>query len=489
MWPKVFHRIWFDEEERPEFVAWREELQRLHPDWTVKTWGRSSEVRSLIDDDELLAEWDRYIVEDPFGRIPDIARYLILWYFGGIYIDTDFEPLRPMKELLEDPRPFAAWENDRTMCTALLASPPEHSAIGVLLEGLVGRLRWAEGKPANEAVGPEYATGLWRERDDVRRLPPSSFYPVGWWEKHLLGEVEYPRETFAVHHWAKGWGKNPTGKAPQRTEPRILTPEMSRVSVLVPFRDSDGTRTRLWDFVRERLERLYPEAEIVVASDDGTDPFHKTLALNRAAHEATGDVFVLYDSDTLVDIQALREMVGAVQAEPMRWAQPYTQKIKLNEAATEAVLSAGPGWNGTLNWRSYGRMEGNSSFPGAPPIVISRQAWQAVHGMDERFRGWGQEDVALSYALTVLCGRMSRKTRAEAYHLRHQRIGVSGNDLWPGQDEESKKYNIWLQSQYRQARTPGAMQKLLEERDGGRGLHDGNGDGSQAERVHPVPVR
>src|SRR4029077_3598730 len=129
----------------------------------------------------------------------------------------------------------------------------------------------------NVASGPEFATRLWREREDVRRLPPSSFYPVGWWEKHLLGQVEYPAETYAVHHWAKGWGTKPVATQVRKGS--------ANVSILVPFRDADGQRTAAWNFVRRWLERVYPEAEIVVASDDGEDPFHKTLALNRAAKE------------------------------------------------------------------------------------------------------------------------------------------------------------------------------------------------------------
>jgi glycosyl transferase-like sugar-binding protein len=481
MWTKTFHRIWFDEPERPEFAAWRDKLAELHPDWTIRTWDSSDEVRSLIDEAALTERWDAYMASDPFGRIPDIARYLLLWHFGGVYIDTDFEPLRPFDELLEDPRPFAAWENDRTMCTALLASPRKHPAIGILLEGLVDRLDATRGQTANNAVGPEYATAIWREREDVRRLPPSSFYPVGWWEKNLLGQVSYPPETYAVHHWAKGWGK------PVETTVRQGT---SDVSILVPFRDSDGSRTMLWDFVRERLERLYPEAEIIVTSDDGQDPFHKTLALNRAARQATKDVFVIYDSDTLVDIDALRTVVKIVSADPMKWGRPYTQKVKLNEAATQAVLDAGAGWDGTLDWRQYGRPEGQSGMNAAPPLVVSRQAWEIVRGFDERFsRGWGQEDVAFARSLEVLCGPSLRGHRGVAFHLNHQRIGVSGNDLWPGQDVEGKKYHIWLMAQYRKARTPDQMRQLLEERDDGRSPDDGNGDGETSRGVHAVGVR
>jgi len=202
MIPKVFHRIWLDEEESPRFIPWRHRLEELHPDWEIKTWQDSSALDWLINEDE----FRKALIDDPYGRAPDILRYELLWRFGGVYIDTDFEPLRPFDPLLTDPRPFAGWENDRTMCTAVLASPPAHPAIGQLIEELPAHLAEHAGATPNIASGPEYATARWRYRDDVRRLPVSVFYPVGWWERKLLGHVTYPDTTIAVHHWAKGWG-------------------------------------------------------------------------------------------------------------------------------------------------------------------------------------------------------------------------------------------------------------------------------------------
>lgn len=484
-WQRTFHRIWFDEPERPEFAAWRDKLAELHPDWTIRTWDSSDEVRSLIDDQPSLREmWDRYMDSDPFGRIPDIARYLILWHHGGVYTDTDMEWLRPVDPLLADPRPFAAWENDRTMCTAVLAAPKGHDAIGDLLRGLVQRLHDTEGMTANNAAGPEYATALWRERSDVRRLPPSYFFPIGWWEKGILGHTQLPPETYAVHWWNKGWDP-----AQPKSAPRPRSSSQTGVSILVPFRDADGTRTRLWSFVHERLQRLYPEAEIIVASDDGEDPFHKTLALNRAGAQATGDIFVIYDADTLVDVDALRETVQQVRENPMRWAQPFATKVKLNQAATEHILAQGSTWGGGLNIREFGQMESRTAFQQAPPLVVSREAWDIVGGMDERFsEGWGQEDLAFATALRVLVGQPLPRRRNEAWHLWHERIGVSGNDLWPGQTAEGKKYHIWLAGQYRAARKPEAMRKLLEGAHDGRRLHDRNGDGAPSDRRGAVRV-
>jgi len=450
-WPKIFHRVWLDEPERPEFEAWKDKLQELHPDWEIRTWGDSSELTWLRNQEE----FEHALETDPFGRAPDILRYELLWRFGGVYIDTDFEPLRPFDALLADPRPFAGWENDRTMCTALLAAPPQHDAIDLLIRELPASLAANRAATPNVASGPEFATALWRERDDVRRLPPMAFYPVGWWEKQLLGKVEYPAETYAVHHWAKGWGKNvPT---------TVRKVPNAKVSILVPFRDVDGSRGELWSFVRQFLEREYPEAELVVASDDGEEPFHKTLALNRAAAEASGEILVLWDSDTLVPVQALAETVEKV-AEKRSWGQPYRRKVKLSEKITRAILSGEREWDQPLNIRVDGPVEASTTFTGAPPFVMHREAWDAIHGADERFRGWGQEDQAMATALSVLVGRSLPQARGEAIHLYHPRQGRSGSDLWIGQTVEQRKYNIWLNQQYRNARRPEQMRALVNER-------------------------
>lgn len=449
-WQKVFHRIWLDEEERPEFIAWREKLQALHPSWRIRTWSDSSELTWLRNQEE----FDAALKSDPFGRAPDILRYELLWRFGGVYIDTDFEPLRPFDDLLDDPRPFAAWENDRTMCTALLAAPKEHPAIDALIRELPGSLATHSAATPNVASGPEFATALWREREDVRRLPPASFYPVGWWEKKLLGKIEYPKETYAVHHWAKGWGKDAKPKVRQGN---------GRVSVLVPFRDVDGQRGALWEYVRTWLDREFPDAEIVVAADDGEDPFHKTLALNRCARAATGDVFVIWDADTICDMDALRNVIATVEANPARWGQPYRRKVKLNQKSTEALMR-GEDWRSVLDVRLYGQHEASTTFNSAPPLVVHREAYEAVGGHDERFVGWGSEDQAFAQALSVLVGQPLRQERADCLHLNHPRTGRSGNDRWIGEDEGQHRANIMLKGRYRSARTKEAMRALLEER-------------------------
>lgn len=178
----------------------------LHPGWVFTTWRKPGALGWMRCKDE----FDR--AETLAGK-SDVARYEILEAYGGIYLDTDVEPLRRFDDLL-GPTPFIGWEDSRLLCPTVMGSPAHHPAIEQLLDQLPRWVARHQGKPPNQATGPHFVTAAWRRRTDVRRLPPAAFYPVHWSEKARLGGP-YPQESYAVHHWNSGWQE---GGPPQRTE-------------------------------------------------------------------------------------------------------------------------------------------------------------------------------------------------------------------------------------------------------------------------------
>jgi hypothetical protein len=349
-WPRIFHRIWLDEPERPEFAAWRDRLQELHPDWEIRTWQDSSEFTWLRNKDLFY----KYLETDPFGRVPDILRYELLWRFGGVYIDTDFEPLRSIEPLLEDPRPFAAWENDRTMCTAVLASPPKHPAIGELIEGLPAQCAATEDKTPNYATGPEYATAHWRGRDDVRRLPPWTFYPVGWWERHLLGNQEnYHPDTFAVHHWSKGWGDN---KQPQKAGTSD-----GKTVILVPSGSPTPSGSESGPTSESTLNNWGGLSSWPILTPwSGTALKRSTVRLQQAGD---WECALIADADTIVDVGSMRKAAsratsfGAVTV-------PWKLRWKLNETGTARRMATSGHWTQT-----HKDLDHNDRTPARLPIL------------------------------------------------------------------------------------------------------------------------
>lgn len=237
-----------------------------------------------------------------------------------------------------------------------------------------------------------------------------------------------------------------------------------RFSVLLALRDDSPaqSRARLWSFIRRRFEEQLPEAEILVGTDDGTDPFHKTLALNRAASAATTDVFVIGDTDTWVPASQLRTALEHV--EDGNWCRPWTRKVKLSQLDTERIIALDD-WGDHVTDQERRRAEDRGNvFWAAPPHMMSREHFYGVGGLDERFRGWGQEDQAFSFALRAMVGKPV-SVPGIAVHLWHPRLGASGHDRWPGQTGHPGR-NVRLVEEYRhRVRNPEAMARYIRERD------------------------
>lgn len=207
MIPKVFHRIWLgadDGDPIPErFERYWDGFKALHPDYEFVTWSDPNDLGWLRDREV----FDRATTHA--GRA-DVLRYEIMYRYGGIYVDTDVEPLRPFDPLLEDARPFAGWENQHLICITVLGSEPQHPAFEAILDYLPAWSARMPGPRPNYQTGPVPFTRVWRGRRDVRLMPREAFYPIGWWEKDRLGGP-YPEHSYCVHHWNHGWAPNAQG--------------------------------------------------------------------------------------------------------------------------------------------------------------------------------------------------------------------------------------------------------------------------------------
>lgn len=197
--PRMFHRIWIGPDPMPEvFVRYGETWLEHHPGWDMMTWGNNDLPR--LDNQaffEAAATW---------SEKSDFLRHEILYRWGGVYVDTDFECLANIEHLIEGIDAFAATENGRVVSMGILGAKSCHALFAAAVDAL-GENPFPRSKNASDNTGPQFITRSWRKRGLIPPviLPPALVYPSPWG-----GEIpddyrtRYPHAV-AIHHWAHSW--------------------------------------------------------------------------------------------------------------------------------------------------------------------------------------------------------------------------------------------------------------------------------------------
>lgn len=91
--PKKIHQIWLGGKFPDKYKRIRDTWMAKNPDWEYRLWTDDD-----IDDFKL-ENIDKYNTIANLGSRSDIFRYEILYRYGGLYIDTDFECLSSFNDL------------------------------------------------------------------------------------------------------------------------------------------------------------------------------------------------------------------------------------------------------------------------------------------------------------------------------------------------------------------------------------------------------
>jgi mannosyltransferase OCH1-like enzyme len=199
--PHAFHRIWLGNEPIPEqselfWHFWR----AYNPACTFITWTSANlptlQNQMLFDDATTWAEKS------------DIARLEIINTFGGIYIDTDFQCLKPFWPLLSGISNFAGYEHAGSVNNALFGAAPGGAWLTAAIEQLPA---WAAAHASEwppTKTGPVFFTNIINQFPEVVVYEPEKFYPwqchERWGNPTPFIAADHPN-SWAVHHWDASW--------------------------------------------------------------------------------------------------------------------------------------------------------------------------------------------------------------------------------------------------------------------------------------------
>jgi inositol phosphorylceramide mannosyltransferase catalytic subunit len=224
--PRVFHQIWVGPEPFPKRLGpCRHSWLAFNPGWELRFWTEENLPRDLRRREAL----DRLRV--PAERA-DILRLELLWRFGGVYVDCDFECLRSIEELIEEHDFFCAYREPGAVSNGLVGSTPGHQ----ILERALAQLEPVEVYGYDgSAAGPEFFGGLLQDYPDAKIFEPQVFHPTS---------REQRAAAYAVHHDRPSW-----------KDPGELRDELARLERLVTDRQAEAFE---W---KQRYLRVQAELE------------------------------------------------------------------------------------------------------------------------------------------------------------------------------------------------------------------------------------
>ena len=373
--PRIIHQTWKDDRVPEHWRGFQASWQRQHPDWSYRLW-TDAQCRELVAAQApwFLTLYDGY--PEPVMRV-DAFRYFLMDRVGGVYVDLDFECLRPVDELLADHALVLGLEPDahvekllarerglaRIVGNAFLASVAGHPFWRHVIEQLVARHR----EPGVlDATGPFLLTAAVESFPGTpgpRLVPPGALYPAAAPDARAGngGEVPDPihEGAFAVHHWSGSWVRDTQWSPraveacgiPYRVTDRIRPvadgvldlhactelwdgdPEPPLVSCLMV---TAGRPMLAWRAIRCFVAQTWAARELVIVDDDPDPDLHRQVAAlgdprirhlrpeprratlgelrNLALASARGELVMQWDDDDLYDPRRIEAQVAALEA-------------------------------------------------------------------------------------------------------------------------------------------------------------------------------
>lgn len=200
MIPRILHAWWGGPPMPEAFRSYLLRWQELHPGWEVRLW--TPESTPILRHQDLYDEPERFSPKsNPWQWKSDLARYEILHDVGGVYVDCDLEPLRPIDGLVDGAEAVIGRECPRFVNNAFVASAPESRFMADVLRGLRRSVLAQPRARVNRQIGAHYLTRIVRRHPEVRVLPPELIYPEHWSDLSRL-DGPPPGGAYTRHHWA-----------------------------------------------------------------------------------------------------------------------------------------------------------------------------------------------------------------------------------------------------------------------------------------------
>ena len=213
MIPKAIHYCWFGGNPLPPLAlkcidSWK----KFCPNYEIKEWNENNfdiNINTYVKEAYKAKKW---------AFVSDYARLWALVNFGGIYMDTDCELIKPIDRFLHL-EAVSGFESDQGIPTAIMGCKKGHPLFVELLERYTNRRFIKEDGSLDLTTNVSDITAACLAHGLVLNgykqticgftiFPREFFCPMDWQTHKMAAHTE---NTHAIHHFDASW-KNPETK-------------------------------------------------------------------------------------------------------------------------------------------------------------------------------------------------------------------------------------------------------------------------------------
>lgn len=193
------------------------------------------------------------------------------------------------------------------------------------------------------------------------------------------------------------------------------------VAIVIPYKYFDKHRKNLLDFIVDKYETFFPDAEIVIGKDT-SKIFNRSKARNNGVRKSSAEYLFMVDGDTFLEKNTI--LNGLYELRANKFVIPFNEYFGLRKGDTTTVLK-----NKFINWNKIeenAKITMDISYVGSGDTYrcsgvncITRDFYDEIGGYDERFTGWGYEDTAFCWKVQSYIGDYPILP-GKLYHLWHK---------------------------------------------------------------------
>ncbi|GHU74396.1 glycosyl transferase [Spirochaetia bacterium] len=208
MIPKLIHYCWFGCNSIPDdnasyIAGWKKQ----HPDYEFRFWNEANFDVNTAKFTAQVSETKKW------GFIVDYMRAWCVFKFGGIFLDTDVEIIKPLDDLLENNICFAGFESNKFVNPGSIFAGEKGCHIAQELMDFYAEYSFikADGElslTASPVIFTEILQkyGL-KQNNTYQKFGVFTAYPQDYFspKDFITGKINITANTYSIHHYAMSW--------------------------------------------------------------------------------------------------------------------------------------------------------------------------------------------------------------------------------------------------------------------------------------------